>query len=144
MSERRQIGPWGTTARAAVGIGLLAIASQFDMDVRTLLVGLVGLPGAVGLALALRGRAAPPLRLEAPIWHCVNIGIGVALFSWVPMAAMLFLGTSMLVAAWRGMGACEIFAISNWVRRRDDRLGCPLFLPVDALESDAAAHPYSS
>lgn len=40
-----------------------------------------------------------------------------------------------LVAAWRGIGACEIFAISNWLRGRDDRLGCPLFLPIGAAEA---------
>ena len=137
MTER-QIGPWGTTARAVVGAGLLAVASKVGVDAGSVLLGLVGLPAGFGLALAVRGRQAPPLRLEQPGWHCVNIGIGLALFSLAPIAAMLFYGASMLVAAWRGIGACEIFAISNWLRGRDDRLGCPLFLPVDAMESAAA------
>jgi hypothetical protein len=65
----------------------------------------------------------------------VNCGTAFVLFSWITVPAMLFYGTSMILAAWRGIGACEIFAISNWLRGRDDRLGCPLFLPVDALES---------
>lgn len=134
----RQVGPWGTAARAAVGAGLVGVAAALGPDASSLALGLLGLPAAFGLVLAVRGRQASPLRLEDPIWHCVNIGIGVALFNWVPVAAMLFYGTSMLVAAWRGIGACEIFAMSNWLRNRDDRLGCPLFLPVDSLESRKA------
>lgn len=137
MNER-QIGRWGTAARALVGAGLVAGASVAEPDAAELLLGLVGLPAAFGLVLALRGRGAPPLRLEEPVWHFVNIGIGLALFSWTPIASMLFYGASMLIAAWRGIGACEIFAISNWLRGRDDRLGCPLFLPVDAMEEAAS------
>jgi hypothetical protein len=48
---------------------------------------------------------------------------------------MLFYGVSMLLAAWRGIGACEVFAISNVIQRRDDQLGCPVFLPVDLAEA---------
>lgn len=136
--SHRQIGPWGTVARAVVGTGLLAVASQAKLDAATLLLGLIGLPASFALGLAFRGREARPLHLEAPIWHCVNIGVGVVLFSFMPVASMLFYGASMLVAAWRGIGACEIFAIPNWLRSRDDRLGCPLFLPVDVLESASA------
>jgi hypothetical protein len=134
MSER-QIGRWGTTARAVVGTGLLAVAALEGLEVRSVLVGMVVLPAVFIVALALRGRTASPVRLEAPLWHFVNCGTAFVLFSWITVPAMLFYGTSMIVAAWRGIGACEIFAISNWLRGRDDRLGCPLFLPVDALES---------
>lgn len=131
----RQIGRWGALARALVGIGLVWWAVMSEPGVRDTLLGLIVLPGVFTIALASRGSAAPPLRLEAAHWHCVNIGIGLVLFSWAPTAAMLFYGTSMLVAAWRGIGACELFAISNWLRGRDDRLGCPLFLPIDAAEA---------
>ncbi len=135
----RQIGTWGTTARVFVGVGLLVLAAWLDLDVPTVLLGLIGLPAGFAIALALRGVRATPLRLEAPIWHFVNIAIGLVLLNLLHVAAIIFYGTSMLVAAWRGIGACEIFAISNWLRRRDDRLGCPLFLPVDALEAAAAS-----
>lgn len=134
----RQIGPWGTTARAVVGIGLLILASRSNADARALLLGLVVLPVASAIVLAARGLNAAPLRLESSTWHFVNCGIGCVLLTIVLVPALIFYGTSMLVAAWRGIGACEIFAISNWLRKRDDRLGCPFFLPVDALEASMA------
>jgi hypothetical protein len=49
-------------------------------------------------------------------------------------AAMIFYGTTMLVAAGRGYAGCEVLAISNWVLRRDDQVGCLLFEPVDRAE----------
>ena len=107
-------------------------------------VGLVAMPGIVVGILALRGRQAPPLRLDGPLAHSANIGVAIVLIGVriqvgsvvdVRTAALLFYGTSMLLAAWSGMGACELFAISNALRRRDDQLGCPLFLPIDSVEA---------
>ena len=41
-----------------------------------------------------------------------------------------------------GYAGCEIFAISNWVRRRDDQIVCPLFSPIDQAEArQAGADP---
>jgi hypothetical protein len=40
----------------------------------------------------------------------------------------------MLVAAIRGYAGCEILAISNWLLRRDDQLGCVVLSPIDAAE----------
>ncbi len=53
-------------------------------------------------------------------------------------AATLFYATTMLVAAWRGQPGCELTLVSNWILRRDDQVGCPIFWPIDALE---ARHP---
>ena len=67
----------------------------------------------------------------------------VALYAipdWVPPlgatsdAALVFYGASMLLAAIRGYAGCEVLAISNWLLRRDDQIGCLLFAPVDHLE----------
>jgi hypothetical protein len=40
----------------------------------------------------------------------------------------------MLLAALRGDGGCEVLAVSNWLLRRDDQVGCMVFWPVDQLE----------
>jgi hypothetical protein len=40
----------------------------------------------------------------------------------------------MLLAAARGFAACEMLAVWNLLRSRDDRIGCPIFSPVDHLE----------
>jgi hypothetical protein len=49
-------------------------------------------------------------------------------------AALIFYGTTMLVAAGRGYAGCEVLAVSNWLLGRDDQVGCLLFEPIDRLE----------
>jgi hypothetical protein len=52
----------------------------------------------------------------------------------VPDAAALFYGGMALVAGVHGNRGCEITALANWLRGRDDQIGCPLFEPFDALD----------
>jgi hypothetical protein len=133
---QRQIGPWGTTARVLVGVGFLAWAVVQGVDALSLPLGLGVFPVVELVVLrTLRTTGAPPLRAGSPLAHCFNLILFFVLVSWQPVATLLFYGVSMLVAAWQGFGACEIFALSNLVRRRDDQLGCPLFLPVDLVEA---------
>ena len=140
----RQIGPWGTAARGLVGTGFLVGAVVLRPTLADAFLGLVVMPGIVVGILALRGKKATPLRLDGPLAHVVNIAVAIVLLGVrievgsvldVRVAALLFYGASMLLAAGRGMGACELFAISNALRRRDDQLGCPLFLPIDSVEA---------
>ncbi|HEX6301230.1 MAG TPA: hypothetical protein VF148_12255 [Acidimicrobiia bacterium] len=49
-------------------------------------------------------------------------------------AALIFFGSSMLVAAVRGYRGCEVLAVSNWILVRDDQVGCVLFSPIDRVE----------
>ena len=55
-----------------------------------------------------------------------------------PATVLLFYGSAMLLAAATGNGACEVTAVSNWLRGRDDQVGCPLFAPFDALDGRSA------
>jgi hypothetical protein len=48
---------------------------------------------------------------------------------------VIFVGTSMLLAAARGYADCELLAMSNWLLHRNDPLGCIVFAPVDLAES---------
>ncbi|HZA87685.1 MAG TPA: DUF6410 domain-containing protein [Acidimicrobiales bacterium] len=48
--------------------------------------------------------------------------------------ALLFCGSSMLVAAARRSGGCEVTVIANTVLGRDDQVGCILFAPIDLTE----------
>jgi hypothetical protein len=130
----RQIGRWGTASRIVVGVALLVWAALARPTPADVLIGLLMFPSAVLVVLAVRGRGAQPLRAVGQPAHVLNCAIAIGLFTWQPVAASLFYGGSMVLAASRGMGACEIFAVSNYLRKRDDRLGCPLFLPVDAAE----------
>ncbi len=86
-----------------------------------------------------------PARLEAngPIASILNIVLFFVFYftflyapaiSFMSDAVLIFYGLSMLLAAFRGYGGCESLAISNWLLKRDDQLGCLLFSPLDAAE----------
>ncbi len=85
----------------------------------------------------LRARRSPG-RLEAagPAGHVLNLAVFLALYLWEPTsdAALVFYGASMLLAALRGYGGCEVLAVPNWLLRRDDQVGCAVFWPIDRLE----------
>ena len=144
LDTTRSIGPWGTTARVVVGAALLVGAVLIGIGTLDAALGLVVFPLVVLAFVAIRGRDATPVRLTGAGGHCINCAVLVAAFVLLPVAALLFYGISLLVAAARGYGGCEIFAISNWLRRRDDRIGCPVFLPVDRAERRAIARNSAS
>jgi hypothetical protein len=132
---QRQIGPLSTAARLLVGVFLVVVASVDRPRPVDMVVGLVVANAVVFVALSARGADARPLRFTGPAGHVINIGLIVAFYAWNPIAANLFYGPAMLLAAARGYGACEMFAVWNWVRRRDDQFGCPFFLPVDLVDA---------
>jgi hypothetical protein len=130
----RSIGAWGTAARVVVGLAFVAGALVAGVERLDAVVGLLVLPLAVGAVVLARGPSATRVRLTGPQGHCINCALGVAAFVLVPVAALLFYGGSMLVAAARGYGGCELFAVSNWLWRRDDQIACPVFHLVDVAE----------
>ncbi len=132
--HRRMIGRWGTVARLAVGVALLVAAYFAGMRWQDAALGVIGFPALVLVLLAFRGRAPAPLRLLGTTGHALNCGTIVLAFVVSAPAAFLFYGASMLFAAWRGYGGCEVFALSNMLMRRDDQIACPIFSPIDAAE----------
>lgn len=135
---RRAIGPAGIAARVAVGITLVALALFWRTPHwRDFVLGLVALPGvAIGL-LAWRARHHPAhLNATGPAGHVANAIAFAPLFILPATAggAMLFYGSSMLVAAARRSGGCEVTVIANTALGRDDQVGCILFAPIDLTE----------
>jgi hypothetical protein len=47
----------------------------------------------------------------------------------------VWLGASMLLAAARGYGGCEVLAVSNLITGRPDQIGCILYTPIDRWET---------
>lgn len=134
----RQIRFWGSVARLVVGTAMLVVAAVLGVDGVDLVIGLAVLPLVeIGVLLA-RGVDATPLRLYGNAGHCINWGVGVAAFSLLTVPALLFYGVSILLAFVRGYAGCEICAISNWLRRRDDQIVCPIFSPIDHAEARRA------
>lgn len=52
----------------------------------------------------------------------------------------VWLGASMLLAAVRGYGGCEVLAVSNLMSGRRDQVGCLLYSPIDRWEAARASH----
>jgi Family of unknown function (DUF6410) len=148
----RQIGPLGTLARA--GGGVVAIVVPVLLDGFSLIeagVALIALPliasvTAPVIELSFRRWAPAALRSR----HAICSGSGCALIAVLVIAnaaivaptsangnvtVWVWLGASMLVAAARGYGGCEVLAIPNLLTGRRDQIGCLLYTPIDRAEA---------
>jgi hypothetical protein len=152
----RAIGPWGSGARVILGVVFVGSVLHGHWargwHPAAWLLGLVAFPAVVlfGQWWWARRRYPVPLRATGPIGHVVNLGVFLALYlTWwyapaldvTSDAALLFYGASMLVAAVRGDAGCEVLAVSNWLLRRDDQIGCAPFWPLDAVEARRTTYP---
>jgi hypothetical protein len=148
MLKHRRIGPVGTAARVAAGLGLLYLAGAveggaWDVSWYDPLVAFIALPGAmIALGLIARRYATGPVQLTGALGHVLNVVVIVALVAnpYTAGGAVLFYGATMLIAAWRGQRGCESTVVSNLTLRRDDQIGCTLFLPVDEAETRLTRH----
>jgi hypothetical protein len=123
----------------AVGIACLVFGGLVvgGIDWVALALGLAAMPALAVLAqLARLSNTQTTLHATGGLAFCLNLVIfGVLLVApWTSHPTFVFLGASMLVAAWRGYAGCETLAISNRLLRRDDQVGCVLFTPLDRLE----------
>jgi hypothetical protein len=114
-------------------------------------LGLLAFPGVLLAAQWARARrGGGRLHATGPVAHLVTLAAFMAL-TLIPEynraidvtgdAAVIFVGASMLLAAARGYAGCEVLAISNWLLRRDDQLGCMVFAPVDLAETKLRRSP---
>jgi len=144
---KRQIGIIGTMARLIVGTWLVGSA-LYGHIVRGPLkplpwvVGLVIIPAIFIIWQWTRARRNPSrLTANGPIASTTNIIVFFYFWLWAPSsisfmsdAVVIFYGVSMLIAAIRGYAGCESLAISNWLLKRDDQLGCLFFSPIDFVD----------
>lgn len=155
-SRRRQIGAIGTIARIVLGfaflagglVGLKVIVTSGHVKTGysplSVALGLVVFPAVVLAWQWLRGRRrSAALRATGPVPTALNMFVLFALvltpwyappFSFTSGAALVFYGASMLLAAVRGYSGCEVLAVSNWLLRRDDQVGCLVLSPIDTME----------
>ncbi len=154
--KTRQIGRVGTLARVLIGtLMLLYGLSEGRLQVQhgqvrtgfyplAVAIGLIAFPALLLAWQGLRARTNPQ-RFEAtgPLATTINIAVFIALvltprfappLAFTSDAALVFYGASMLLAAARGYGGCEVLAISNWILRRDDQIGCLVLSPIDDYE----------
>jgi hypothetical protein len=145
-AHSRRIGPIGTGSRLLVAAALLYLAffkgTSWGLRWYDALLGLVILPGVMlALSLVARRRESGPLRFTGSGWTTFNclVIIGLVANPYTGRGAELFYGVTLLAAAWRGQPGCEATVLSNWILRRDDQVGCPVFSPVDQFEARRSA-----
>ncbi|MGH2783600.1 MAG: hypothetical protein ACRDLA_19735 [Thermoleophilaceae bacterium] len=118
---------WWDVAASLVAFPLIAAASH------ALVVGLYE-------RYAPRQLERPHLICSGPTCAviCLVVGAAALLTILTPIdevAIWVFFGASMLVAAVRGYGGCEVLAFPNAITGRRDQIGCMLYGPIDALEA---------
>lgn len=139
-STMRAIGPVGTLARIGAGLAALALAALGGLSWLDVRLGLVAIPLVATFGHAWLMRRHPSALREIDRTGACAVALILAPFLIVPYtsdATWLWLGASMFVAAARGYAGCEVLAISNWLLRRDDTVGCLLFTPIDQAERAA-------
>jgi hypothetical protein len=146
----RDIGPIGTAARLVVGlllVGLIVygqLSSSGHLTPITWVLGLIGFPALVLAWHFWRIRRNPArFSVTSALSLVLSLALPVALYltGWfVPPlwftsdATLIFVGSSLLLAALRGSAGCEFLALSNWLLRRSDQMACAIFTPIDSLE----------
>jgi hypothetical protein len=148
--HHRDIGPLGTAARLVVGlllVGLIVygqLSSSGHLTPITWALGLLGFPALV-LAWHFWRIHRNPARFSdaGALSFVLSLALPIALYltGWLvpPLwftsdTTLIFVGSSLLLAALRGNAGCEFLALSNWLLRRSDQLACAIFTPIDSLE----------
>jgi len=152
LGDRREIGPIGTASR--IGGGLIAIGlpvvlagfSWWDAALALVVLPLVA-TGAAALVTAVYERLAPQALARRhticsgpACWlTAIMLAVALALGALTPasgdVAFWVWLGVSMLLAAARGYGGCELLAAPNLITGRRDQIGCIIYTPIDRAEA---------
>jgi simple sugar transport system ATP-binding protein len=126
-------------------VGIAGVSGNGQRELYEVALGLVALPALMlGLGLAASRFGNGPVRFTGPIALAVNAALGVALFAtqYTAGGAALFVGTTLIVAAWLAQPGCELSVLSNAILRRDDQIGCFVFTPIDELERRLSARTH--
>jgi hypothetical protein len=150
VKPRRAIGPIGTLVRLVLGLGLVGLMVYGQLVVSrhfspvTWAFGLVVLPALVLVWHWWRVQRNPArFADDGPLSLGLSLGLPLALYLagiYVPAiwfmsdATLIFIGWSLVLAAIRGSGGCELLALSNWLLGRADQAACAVVTPIDDLD----------
>jgi hypothetical protein len=150
----REIGPIGAASRIAAGLFAIALPialegiSWWDLGAAlvafpliatgiTVLAG-VGYERVSSGALGRADVACCSIASCAIMAVLVAVPIGLTFVTPVTgVAVWVWIGASLLLAAARGQGGCELLAFPDAITGRRDRIGCIVFTPIDAAEARA-------
>ena len=149
LQQPRKAPPIGRALRILLGLVLMAYVAPFYLQVGAriavgsflLMVGLIGVYSLIHIVVS-RGIVA----FSPFFWVIVANGLLVVLYfsgaSALPifghgkgqLAAVTFLGVSLVVAGVRAAPGCEVMAIPSVLFGKHTELACIIFSPVDRLE----------
>jgi hypothetical protein len=117
------------------------VAMRVTLESLLLMLGLVGIFSLIHVVVSRRILVFGPC-LEAAIAAGLPIALYIAGASKLPivghgkgqLAAVTFLGISLVVAGMRALPGCEVMAIPSLFLRKDTELACLIFSPLDRLE----------
>ncbi len=116
-------------------MGPIGIVSRLLIGVLFLYVSVVGLyPLFVTSVTSL--TLAEVLRFTSP----PNPEILILTVAWAFGLFLFFIGISLLLAGLYRFGGCEVVAIPNLLFNREWHVFCPLFSPIDRMESALRGH----
>jgi len=149
LQQPRKAPPIGRALRILLGLVLMAYVAPVYLQVGArvavgsflLMVGLIGVYSLIHIVVS-RGIVA----FSPFLWVIVANGLLVALYfagaSALPilgygkgqLAAVTFLGVSLVVAGVRAAPGCEVMAIPSVLFGKHTELACIIFSPLDRLE----------
>ena len=149
LQRPRQASPVGRALRLLIGLALMVYVTPvyFQVPVQVavgsllLMLGLIGLYCLIHIVVSRRIVPFGP-RLGAVVAAALLVALYVAGVSGSPifgrgkgqLAAVTFLGVSLVVAAVRAAPGCEVMAIPGLLFGKHTELACLIFSPLDRLE----------
>ena len=149
LQQSRQAPPMGRVLRILLGLVLIVytVPVYFQVPMRLtvgawlLLLGLIGVNSLIHVVVSRRIVAFGSF-LGAIVANGLLVALYVAGASGLPilghgkgqLAAVTFLGVSLVVAGVRAAPGCEVMAIPSLLFGKHTELACLIFSPLDKLE----------
>ncbi len=149
LEEPRRAPPVGRVLRILLGLALMVYVAPvyFQVPARVsvgsllLIVGLIGIYSLLHMTVSQRivplgsGLAAIVANgLPVVLYFIGATGLPIVGGGKGPLAAVTFLGISLVVAGVRAAPGCEVMAVPGLLFGKHTELGCILFSPLDRLE----------
>lgn len=156
FQQARQSPPVGRALRILLGLVLMVYVAPvyFRVPVRVAVgslllgLGLIGVYSLIHIVVSRRVVGFGPC-LGAVVATGLLVGLYLAGASRLPilgrgkgqLAAVTFLGISLVVAGVRGVPGCEVMAIPGVFFGKHTELACLIFSPLDRLERKLRSEP---
>jgi hypothetical protein len=147
--QQHRAPPAGRTLRFLAGLLLMVYVTpvyfrvplRIFVSVMLLMLGLIGIFSLIHIFISRRIIAIGP---HLGAFVAVGVLVALCVLSWPALAilgrgqgelaAVTFLGISLLIAGWRAAPGCELMAIPDLLFGKHTDMPCLIFSPLDWLE----------